>query len=84
MLSSIYLLAALIGGILLVIMIRPHISSHSPETDRQGLQLQSTYVRPTNLKIVGLVFYGRKSRAEILQCYLKVSLTRRCRRSGTC
>jgi hypothetical protein len=31
---------------------------------------------PQNFKIVGLVFFGRKSRVEILDCYLKVKAFR--------
>jgi len=30
------------------------------------------FVKPANLTVVGLVFYGRKSRVEMLRCYLEV------------
>ena len=29
--------------------------------------------KPSNLTIVGLVFFGRKNRVEMLRCYLEVS-----------
>lgn len=33
------------------------------------------FVKPEGVKIVGLVFYGRKSRVEIMRCYLEVRET---------
>src|SRR5689334_3498070 len=33
----------------------------------------TSFEKPANLKIIGLVFYGRKETVEILNCYLQVS-----------
>lgn len=30
------------------------------------------YVKPEGVKVIGLVFYGRRNRVEILRCYLEV------------
>ena len=32
------------------------------------------FVKPEGLKIIGFVFFGRRSRVEILRCFLEVSL----------
>ena len=34
----------------------------------------SRWQKPTGIKVIGLVFYGRRRFAEILQCYLHVSV----------
>jgi hypothetical protein len=34
----------------------------------------ASWRKPENLKIAGLVFYGRRINVSILQCYLKVGL----------
>lgn len=31
------------------------------------------FVKPKNVTVVGLVFFGRKNRVEMLTCYLEVS-----------
>ena len=31
------------------------------------------FVKPKNVTIIGLVFFGRKNRVEMLRCYLEVS-----------
>ena len=31
------------------------------------------FEKPVNLTIIGMVFYGRRARVEMLDCYLKVS-----------
>ena len=32
------------------------------------------FVKPNNITVVGLVFFGRKNRVEMLRCYLEVSV----------
>lgn len=48
------------------------------ETKAQNLRLAHLqeivkWEKPKDIKIVGLVFYGRKRYVEILECYLRVS-----------
>jgi hypothetical protein len=32
------------------------------------------FVKPNNITVAGLVFFGRKDRVEMLRCYLEVSM----------
>ena len=45
--------------------------SHIGEPDNQALR---AWKKPDGLKVIGLVFYGRKEFVEILDCYLKVGI----------
>ena len=48
-----------------------------PTPDRMGYskQLQvKEFVKPEGVKIIGLIFFGRKSRVEILRCFLERNL----------
>jgi hypothetical protein len=35
-------------------------------------QANQVFTKPKGIPVVGLVFYGRKSRVEILRCYIEV------------
>ena len=41
----------------------------APSNDQKTL---SQWQKPANVKVIGLVFYGRRRFVEILQCYLHV------------
>lgn len=45
---------------------------HSDLGHSEMIQIKE-FVKPKDIKIVGLVFYGRKNRVEMLRCYLEVS-----------
>jgi hypothetical protein len=47
--------------------------SHIGEPSSRAL---SEWKKPKDLKVIGLVFYGRKDFVEILDCYLKVRICR--------
>jgi hypothetical protein len=45
--------------------------SHIGEPGNQALR---AWKKPDGLKVIGLVFYGRKEFVEVLDCYLKVGI----------
>lgn len=46
----------------------PQSASHAPQ-----------FTKPKDIPIIGLIFFGRKSRVEILRCYVEVRSTLRAR-----
>ena len=46
---------------------------HDAKLDHKSVPSLDGVLIPPDLKVVGLVFYGRKSTVEILDCYLKVT-----------
>lgn len=62
-LSAILLVAAIILTICLL---------HNPKLGHLQQPNAPIPVIPQDFRVVGLVFYGRRSRVEILDCYLKV------------
>lgn len=46
----------------------------SPTTKTKPLPANVRYQKPVGQKVIGLVFYGRRDRAAILDCYLKQNL----------
>jgi hypothetical protein len=61
-----------------------NLTDHRPKAPLKGLPydwtfsdkapqgLDASWKKPADLKVVGLVFYGRRASVSILQCYLKV------------
>ena len=75
----VFVVVALIAGAIAVAVV-----SHVP---RLGSPRQLTAQIPTipkHFRTVGLVFYGRRSRVEVLDCYLKVLLASLNRGSIVC
>ena len=55
---------------------RPHelaFPVHDSDVGHSKLVEIKEFVKPKDVTIVGLVFYGRKNRVEMLRCYLEVS-----------
>lgn len=47
---------------------------HVPHSITSSSALDTTLVKPEEIKIIGLLFYGRKRSLEILDCYLQKNL----------
>ena len=54
--------------------------NHALDGNIAHLKEVAKWEKPKGMKIVGLVFYGRRRYVEILDCYLKVRITRLPRR----
>jgi hypothetical protein len=53
----------------------PHAAATAAPVAKPGGGIShSSYRKPKDIKIYGLVFYGRWDRVQILDCYLKVSV----------
>ena len=46
---------------------------HGSDVGHSKLVEIKEFVKPKDVTIIGLVFYGRKNRVEMLRCYLEVS-----------
>ena len=64
---KIFLGVAIVAGVVTSIIL-----SHNPRLDPPRMPIGPIPVIPKHFRTVGLVFYGRRSRVEILDCYLKV------------
>lgn len=47
-------------------------TSHVDPEFTKDLRIKE-FIKPEGVKIIGLVFFGRKNRVEILRCFLEVS-----------
>lgn len=47
-------------------------TSHAEPGFAKDLRIEE-FIKPEGVKIIGLVFFGRKNRVEILRCFLEVS-----------
>ena len=56
---------------------------HSPTGFSTNLHVKE-FKKPENIKIIGLVFFGRRNRVEMLRCFLEVILAICQRRSSLC
>lgn len=65
--SKVYAITAVILSLVLTILLLHESKLQHPQEVAKPIP-----AIPENFRTVGLVFYGRRSRVEILDCYLKV------------
>jgi hypothetical protein len=61
------------AGLILLLIYVSTLRQSYPRTTIKHLHTQSALVKPQNITVSGLIFYGRKDRVSCMHPYLEVS-----------